>query len=216
MSDPGSNNQGERLRGRIKKMKAIKVTSSVGNEYGHAPGHQYHDVDVTIIRTRRGKWTVEILETSGNAQGYDEEHGRKQVIGRGDELSAAITDARERAERACIDNDNMGYLERAISGAESEAISEAEAADAKEVPSGSLAELHVAGQTNYRVITDGAGLSFLEVGAGDNIGGYKDKILKLCTVATWQPFERGGKQYIPTYAYDRLVVAGLGCLVEAE
>lgn len=110
-------------------MKTIKATGSAGTEYGHVPGHQYHDVDVTITRSRRGKWTVEVLETWGSAQGYDEEHGRKKVIGRGDDLRDAMSDARERADKATIDNDRMGYLEQALSGAENEANEELEAAE---------------------------------------------------------------------------------------
>jgi hypothetical protein len=107
-------------------MKAINATGSAGKVYGHVPGHQYHDVDVTIRRTRNGLWTVEILETWGSAQGYDEEHGRKKVIGRGDSLESAVRDARQRATSASIGPD---YIEEAISAAEDEAVQEVEAAE---------------------------------------------------------------------------------------
>jgi len=107
-------------------MKAIKATGSAGKEYGHVPGHTYHDVDVTITRTRRGNWNVEILETWGSAQGYDEEHGRKKVIGRSEDLSEAIRDARTRAKNAGIGPD---YIEEAISEAEQEAHEELEASE---------------------------------------------------------------------------------------
>ena len=109
------------------KMKTINATGSAGIRYGHVPGHRYHDVDVTIIRAGTGKWTVEILETWGSAQGCDEERGRKNVIGRGDDLRAALIDARERADKATIDNDRTGYLEQSLSSAESEATEEIEA-----------------------------------------------------------------------------------------
>jgi hypothetical protein len=107
-------------------MKAINATGSAGKAYGHVPGHQYHDVDVTIRRTRNGCWTVEILETWGSAQGYDEEHGRKKVIGRDDSLESAVRDARQRATSADIDPD---YTDEAVSEAESEAAEEIEAAE---------------------------------------------------------------------------------------
>ena len=110
-------------------MKALKVSSSKGNEYGHVPGHQYRDVDVTIVRTRKGNWTVEILETWGSAQGYDEEHGRKKVIGRGNSLDGAVRDARTKAHEADIDRE---YMTQSLSCAEAEAAEEAEAADASE------------------------------------------------------------------------------------
>ena len=118
-------------------MKALQVTSSKGTEYGHVPGHQYHDVDVTIVRTRKGKWTVEIFETWGSAQGYDEEHGRKKVIGRGDDLNDAVSDARTKAHEADIERE---YMTQALSCAEAEAAEEAEAADE---PTGMPVELNI-------------------------------------------------------------------------
>lgn len=107
-------------------MNAIKATGSAGKEYGHVPGHQYHDVDVTISRTRKGNWTVEILETWGSAQGYDEEHGRKKVIGRSEDLRSAVSDARQRAKNADIGPD---YVEESLSEAEQNATEEIEAAE---------------------------------------------------------------------------------------
>lgn len=107
-------------------MKAIQVTGRAGKAYGHVPGHQYKDVDVTIRRTRNGRWSIEVLETWGSSQGYDEEHGRKKVIGRGDDLSEAVRDARQRAQSAGI---GPNYVEEAISEAEDMAETEAERAD---------------------------------------------------------------------------------------
>ncbi len=107
-------------------MKAIKSSGSAGKAYGHVPGHQYLDVDVAISRTRRGNWTVEVLETWGSCQGHDEEHGRKKVIGRSDELSSAVGDARLRAQGAGIGPD---YVEEALSEAEQSAVEEITAAD---------------------------------------------------------------------------------------
>jgi hypothetical protein len=96
----------------------ITATGSAGREYGHVPGHQYHDVDVTISRRPSGRWRVEIIETWGSAQGYDEEHGRKTVIGRGEELDDAVRDAERLAEKADIETD---YLAEALSEAADQA-----------------------------------------------------------------------------------------------
>jgi|GEM_PF-2905994 len=117
-------------------MKTMKTTGSAGKAYGHVPGHQYHDVDATISRTRKGNWTVEILETWGSCQGYrngDElvqEHGRKKVIGHGDEMSSAIDNARQRAKAADIGPD---YIEQAISSAEQDATEASDAAEESSV-----------------------------------------------------------------------------------
>jgi hypothetical protein len=73
-----------------------------GDEYGHVPGHQYHDVDV-VISTRGGKYRCHVVESWGSAQGYDEEHGRREVVGRGDSIRAAVSEARAGADRAGID-----------------------------------------------------------------------------------------------------------------
>jgi len=83
-------------------MKAVKSTGRGGKAYGHVPGHDYLDADVKISRTRRGKWRVEILETWGSTRGFDLEHGSKKVIGYGDDLSDAISDAHDRAKKAGI------------------------------------------------------------------------------------------------------------------
>ena len=98
--------------------KPIETTGSAGKQYGHVPGHQYHDVDVTITRRSSGRWRVSVLETWGSAQGYDEEHGRKTVVGRGDDLDSALADARDLAERADID---AAFLAEALSEAADEA-----------------------------------------------------------------------------------------------
>lgn len=90
------------------------ASESAGKAYGHVPGQQYHDVDV-VVSTRSDKFRVHICESWGSAQGYDEEHGRREAIGRGDSIREAIEDARERAARAGIETE---YLEQALSLAE--------------------------------------------------------------------------------------------------
>ena len=91
---------------------------SAGVAYGHVPGHQYHDVDV-VISERDGKFRCHVVESWGSAQGYDEEHGRREAIGRGDSISQAVEDARSRAKDAGIECE---YLEQALSKAEDAAI----------------------------------------------------------------------------------------------
>tara|TARA_Y100000310_G_scaffold316852_2_gene369059 strand:+ start:1145 stop:1438 length:294 start_codon:yes stop_codon:yes gene_type:complete len=78
------------------------------------PGHHYHDVDV-VVSTRTSKYRVHVVETWGSAQGYDEEHGRREAIGRGETVEEAIQDARERASNAGIECE---WLEQAICAAE--------------------------------------------------------------------------------------------------
>jgi len=94
---------------------------SVGTAYGHVPGHQYHDVDVMISR-KGDRYRCQIVETWGSAQGYDEEHGRKEAIGRGGSTTEASDQARATAQEADI---HRSFLARALS----QAIDQAEEAD---------------------------------------------------------------------------------------
>lgn len=97
------------------------ASESAGAEYGHVPGHQYHDVDV-VVSERNGTYRVHVCESWGSAQGYDEEHGRCEAIGRGDTIRQACDEARRRAKDAGI---VCEYLEQAISKAEDAAEEEA-------------------------------------------------------------------------------------------
>ena len=90
------------------------ASESTGRAYGHVPGHQYHDVDV-VVSTRSDKFRVHVCESWGSAQGYDEEHGRREAIGRGDSIRDAIDNARDRAASAGIETE---YLEQSLSKAE--------------------------------------------------------------------------------------------------
>ena len=89
----------------------------VGKEYGHVPGHQYHDVAV-VVSTRNGKFRCHVCESWGSSQGYDEEHGRSEVIGRGDSISQACAESKSRAIAAGI---QPNFLVQAISQAEDSA-----------------------------------------------------------------------------------------------
>lgn len=93
------------------------ASESAGKAYGHFPGHQYHDCDVVVSR-RGEKYRVHVVESWGSAQGYDEEHGRREAIGRGDSIRAAIGDARTRSKDSGIECE---YLEQALSKAEDSA-----------------------------------------------------------------------------------------------
>lgn len=90
------------------------ASESVGVAYGHVPGHQYHDVDVVISR-KGDNFRCHVCESWGSAQGYDEEHGRREAIGRGASIRSAVNDARVRAGAAGI---TCEYLEQALSKAE--------------------------------------------------------------------------------------------------
>ncbi len=101
-----------------------EVTVTVGKEYGNVPGHRFHDVTVTIRKRKTGRWPVRVLETWGVCQpGHNEEHGGKEVVGRGEDLNEAVADAERLAERAGI---NTEYLAQALCQAADEAEDEAE------------------------------------------------------------------------------------------
>jgi hypothetical protein len=90
------------------------ASESAGAAYGHVPGHQYHDVDV-VVSERGEKYRCHVVESWGSAQGYDEEHGRREVIGRGETIHAACRDAESRAKAAGIVSE---YFAQALSKAE--------------------------------------------------------------------------------------------------
>ena len=81
---------------------------SVGTPYGHVPGHQYSDVDV-VISHRPGKecFRCHVVQSWGSAQGYDEEHGRHEVIGRGLTVASACSDALQAGQTAGINEQRL-------------------------------------------------------------------------------------------------------------
>lgn len=95
------------------------ASASKGTEYGHVPGHNYHDVDVTISGRDGKLFRVEVLETWGSAQGYDEEHGRNKVVAIDADLDAAVRIANSRAKEAGICSD---YMIQALSSAHADAV----------------------------------------------------------------------------------------------
>ncbi len=93
-------------------------TASIGAPYNYVPRHQYSDVDVCISRAKNGTYRCHVVASWGSAQGYDEDHGRTEIIGRGDTIREACAEARDRA----MDTDmNKNYLAQALSKAEDEA-----------------------------------------------------------------------------------------------
>ena len=92
----------------------LAFESACSSSCGHVPGHQYHDVHCVISR-RGDTYRCHIVESWGSCQGYDEEHGRKEAIGRGDTISDAARSASERATQAGMD---QGLLAQAVSKAE--------------------------------------------------------------------------------------------------
>jgi hypothetical protein len=101
------------------------ASQGAGKEYGHVPGHTYHDVDVVVSRRGEGKYRCHVVESWGSCQGHDEEHGRREAVGRGGSIREAVGEARGRAKEAGV---VCEYLEQALSLAEDEA-EEAEAAE---------------------------------------------------------------------------------------
>ena len=95
---------------------------SCGTEYGHVPGHQYHDVDTVISQSRDGKFRCHIVETWGSAQGYDEEHGRREATGRGESIQEAAHEAKAIGAEAGMD---ASYLAQSVSRAIDDATEEA-------------------------------------------------------------------------------------------
>lgn len=107
------------------KSHVLLGESASGKEFGHVAGHQYHDVDAVISR-RNGRYRCHIVETWGSAQGYDEEHGRREAIGRGDSIAQAARGALLHAQAAGIESP---YLPQAL-GAAKDAAEEYEADEA--------------------------------------------------------------------------------------
>jgi len=115
---------------------------SIGTEYGHVPGHQYHDVDVVISQSRDGTHRCHIVDSWGSAQGYDEEHGRIEATGRGASIGAAASEAKAIGLEANMDT---RYLAQAVS----KAIDEATEAAAKPGPNDLLATVDDADFDDY-------------------------------------------------------------------
>jgi hypothetical protein len=97
---------------------AKKVTAIAGKPYGHVPGHTYHDVEVEAS----GKLAT-LAVVWGSAQGYDEEHGRREYARRGSSLIDALDAVRDAALAEESDDAVRGYIETACARAQAEVMS---------------------------------------------------------------------------------------------
>jgi hypothetical protein len=70
-----------------------------------------------------------------------------------------------------------------------------------------LYEYHM--KYDLRVRTDGTGKSWVEVPDGNDLGGHLSTVERCATVHGWPVIRRNGLRLVPTYAYDRVVVAGV-------
>jgi hypothetical protein len=79
---------------------------TVGGSNG--PGSEFHTVDVLVSQSRTtDRVRVQVVETWGSDQGYLEEHGRREVVARGDDLDSAVELALDRSREAgAIDDEN--------------------------------------------------------------------------------------------------------------
>ena len=90
-----------------KKRKIVKCSclmiaeGSAGREYGHVPGHSYHDVTVCIEK-KGAQYRAVALEVWGSAQECDEEEGRRKVVARGSDPRAVLAQCAARAHAAGI------------------------------------------------------------------------------------------------------------------
>ncbi len=77
---------------------------TAGTPYGHVPGHQFHDVIVTISHDRdANKFRAHVLEKWGSDQGYEEIHGSNEVSANDREWQTALLTVEERAREAGIE-----------------------------------------------------------------------------------------------------------------
>lgn len=101
--------------------KFVEIASAkAGKEYGHVPGHQYHDVKVSIGH-RGSKFRVQVEESWGSCRGVNnlEEAGNSRIVAIDDDLDAAVRIASSRAKEAQIAAE---YLVQALSCAHSDAV----------------------------------------------------------------------------------------------
>jgi hypothetical protein len=93
---------------------------TVGDADGHVPGNQYHDVHCVVsYPAASGLFRCHVVESWGSAQGRDEEHGRREVIGRGLTIHGACSDAMSRGLSSGIGEE---YLQQATSQAMDAAV----------------------------------------------------------------------------------------------
>ena len=100
------------------KTEAFQITVNTGKAHGRGPGHNYHDLQVTIGRKHNGRWSVNIIESWGTDSGFDEEQAQKHVTGRDATLELALDRATRLAVAASID---QSFLEKSLNQAVNQA-----------------------------------------------------------------------------------------------
>lgn len=71
------------------------ITAEAGRAYGHVPGHQFLDVEITCAPCG-ARWIATLTVTAGSAQ---ESHGRNDTIYREEEYSATAATAEDAIEQ---------------------------------------------------------------------------------------------------------------------
>jgi hypothetical protein len=92
----------------------MSIYASAGREYGHVPGHNYHDVDVEVTGPHAGRYVATATETWGSAQGHDEEHGRNEIGSVDGDPVGAVSGLIGAAESAGWEGDALRYLHTAV------------------------------------------------------------------------------------------------------
>ncbi|MBX3264887.1 MAG: hypothetical protein KF782_34770 [Labilithrix sp.] len=104
------------------------ITAEAGRAYGHVPGHQFLDVEITCAPCG-SRWLATLTVTAGSAQ---ESHGRNDTIYREEEYAATSSsaeDAIERVKEEALDgSDGDEEQERYVRTAAARALREACAA----------------------------------------------------------------------------------------
>lgn len=72
-----------------------------------------------------------------------------------------------------------------------------------------LLEFHI--QNSLPVVSYSGGKSYVAVPRGNDLWGNLSTVLRCATVDGWGVIKKDDVILIPTYAYDRVVVAGLRC-----
>lgn len=70
-----------------------------------------------------------------------------------------------------------------------------------------LMEWHA--ENHLEVVALDGGKNYYVVPVGEDMGGHLDGVMNHANVENWKVIEKEGKLFIPTYAYDRILVATL-------
>lgn len=102
--------------------KSVESLVSVRSSNCSAPGQQYHQVDIEIGKSSKGRYRVSIVEAWGSNQGYKEEHGRNETVAWAASWDEALAEAVREGEK-------LEMQKKFLSQARSEAADEMELLD---------------------------------------------------------------------------------------